>query len=54
MLQQEDDFVENFVNTLNIILNDQKRLYALSKNVQKIFPEDTVKKILDESLKIIS
>jgi len=53
LLQQEDNFVENFVNTLNIILNDQKRLYTLSKNVQKIFPEDTVKTIIDESLKIV-
>lgn len=54
LIQQNDLFVENFVNTLNIIFNDQKRLYTLSKNIQDVFPKDTIPKIMNMSMDIIN
>ena len=51
LLEQKEDFIENFVTIVNILLNDQKRMYMLSKNIQNIFPENTNHFILDDSLK---
>ena len=53
LIEQNDSFVENFVNTINIILNDQKRMYTLSKNIQKVFPRNPAKIIIDQSVKLI-
>ena len=51
ILEQTDDFIENFITIVNILLNDQKRIYTLSKNIQNIFPDDPVKLIVDDSLR---
>ena len=53
LLEQKDDFIENFITTINILLNDQKRLYALAKNIQTIFPKDTINIIVENSLDLI-
>jgi len=34
ILEENVEFIENFVNSMNILLNDQKRLYMLSRNIQ--------------------
>ena len=54
LIEQTDTFVEDFVNTINILLNNQKRMYTLSKNIQEIFPKDTIKTIIDRSTQIIN
>ena len=51
LLEEKEDFIENFVSIVNILLNDQKRMYMLSKNIQNIFPENANKFILEDSLK---
>ena len=53
LIEQSDAFVESFVNTINIVLNDQKRMYTLSKNIQKVFPKDTISIIVDQSIELI-
>jgi len=53
LLEQTDDFIENFITTINILLNDQKRLYALAKNIQTIFPKNTTEIIIKNSLNLI-
>jgi UDP-N-acetylglucosamine--N-acetylmuramyl-(pentapeptide) pyrophosphoryl-undecaprenol N-acetylglucosamine transferase len=53
MLEESDDFVENFVSIINILLNDSKKLYSLAKNIQNIFPEDTTDKIINDSINYI-
>ena len=53
LLEQKDDFIENFITTINILFNDQKRLYALAKNIQTIFPKDTINIIVENSLNLI-
>ena len=53
LLEQKDDFIENFITTINILLNDQKRLYALAKNIQIIFPKDAINIIVENSLGLI-
>jgi hypothetical protein len=47
------DFIENFVTIANILLNDQKRMYMLSKNIQNIFPSNAINIIMEDSLKLI-
>ena len=53
LIEQTDTFVENFVNTINILLNNQKRMYTLSKNIQGVFPRDATKIIIDQCIKFI-
>ena len=47
------EFIENFITTVNIILNDQKRMYVLSKNIQDIFPPNAINLMIEDSLKFI-
>ena len=53
LIEQGDSFVENFVNTINIVLNDQKRMYTLSKNIQDIFPIDAERIIIEKSIEFM-
>ena len=53
LIEQGDSFVENFVNTINIVLNDQKRMYTLSKNIQDIFPIDAERIIIEKSIELM-
>ena len=53
LLEEKDDFIENFITIVNILLNDQKRMYALSKNIQSIFPNDAENIILNHSMDYI-
>jgi UDP-N-acetylglucosamine--N-acetylmuramyl-(pentapeptide) pyrophosphoryl-undecaprenol N-acetylglucosamine transferase len=53
LLEEKIDFIENFITITNILLNDQKRMYMLSKNIQNIFPSNTIKIIVEDSLKLI-
>ena len=53
MLEESDDFVENFVSIINILLNDTKKIYSLAKNIQNIFPKDTTDKIVNDSINYI-
>ncbi len=39
-LRQSDDFVENFVTTVNLLLNNESRLYALGQNIKSVLPHD--------------
>ncbi|MBS83346.1 MAG: undecaprenyldiphospho-muramoylpentapeptide beta-N-acetylglucosaminyltransferase [Gammaproteobacteria bacterium] len=48
LIEQSDSFTEEFVNILNLLLNDRKRLYMLAKNIQDIFPQDPLKVVLKE------
>ena len=34
------DVVENFVTTLNLLLNNESRLYALGQNIKSVLPHD--------------
>ena len=49
-LKQSDDFIENLVTTLNFLLINDKRLYALAQNIKKVFPADPRKIIFNDSL----
>jgi len=53
LIEETDDFVEQFVSIINILLNNPKKIYSLAKNIQNIFPEDTIKEIMEDSLKLI-
>ena len=53
-LRQSDDFIENFVTTLNFMLTNDKRLYALAQNIKKVFPANSSELIFNDSLNIIS
>ena len=53
LLEEKIDFIENFITIMNILLNDQKRMYMLSKNIQNIFPLNTISIITEDSLKFI-
>ena len=53
LLEESDDFVENFVSIINILLNDTKKIYSLAKNIQNIFPKDTTDKIVNDSINYI-
>jgi superfamily I DNA and RNA helicase len=53
MLEESDDFVENFVSIINILLNDSKKIYSLAKNIQNIFPEDRTDNIVNDSINYI-
>ena len=53
LLEEKVEFIENFITTVNIILNDQKRMYVLSKNIQDIFPPNTINLMIEDSLKFI-
>ncbi len=53
LLEEKVEFIENFINTINILLNDHKRLYMLSKNIQGIFPMNTINIMTEDSLKFI-
>ena len=39
-LKQSDEFIENFVTTINLLLNNESRLYALAQNIKTIFPQN--------------
>ena len=53
LIEESDDFVEKFVSIINILLNNPKKIYSLSKNIQNIFPKNTINKIIEDSLKVI-
>ena len=53
LLEEKINFIENFVTITNILLNDQKRMYMLSKNIQNIFPLNAISIIMKDSLKLI-
>jgi superfamily I DNA and RNA helicase len=53
LLEEKIDFIENFITITNILLNDQKRMYMLSKNIQNIFPLNTINIMMEDSLKLI-
>ena len=53
MLEESEEFVENFVSIINILLNDSKKIYSLAKNIQNIFPKDTIDKIINDSMNYI-
>ena len=53
LLEEKVDFIENFITITNILLNDQKRMYMLSKNIQNIFPLNTINIMMEDSLKLI-
>ncbi|MBH44449.1 MAG: undecaprenyldiphospho-muramoylpentapeptide beta-N-acetylglucosaminyltransferase [Gammaproteobacteria bacterium] len=52
LIEQSDSFIEEFVNILNLLLNDRKRLYMLSKNIQDIFPKHPIN-IITKELEIL-
>ncbi|MED5430209.1 MAG: undecaprenyldiphospho-muramoylpentapeptide beta-N-acetylglucosaminyltransferase [Pseudomonadota bacterium] len=54
LLEQTETFVEDFVNTINILLNNQKRMYTLSKNIQEVFPKKSLETILNTSINTIN
>ena len=54
LVKQQETFTEDLVNIINILLNDQRRMYILSKNIQDIFPNDTINIILKETEKILN
>ena len=37
-LRQDDHFIENFVTTINLLLNSESRLYALAQNIKTVLP----------------
>ena len=52
-LRQNDNFVENFVTTINLLLNNESRLYALAQNIKTVLPHDgneTIMKINSQYL----
>mgnify|MGYP001221779770 CR=1 FL=1 len=53
LMTESDDFVENFVSIINILLNNPKKIYSLAKNIQGIFPEKTIDVIVNDSLRLI-
>ena len=53
LLEEKVEFIENFITSVNILLNDQKRMYTLSKNIQEIFPSDSINIITNDTLKLI-
>ena len=48
-----------YTNHLNLafnkgtLLNDSKKIYSLAKNIQNIFPKDTIDKIINDSINYI-
>ena len=53
LLEESDDFVENYVSIINILLNDSKKIYSLAKNIQNVFPKDTMNNIINDSIRFI-
>lgn len=53
LMNESDDFVERFVSTINILLNNPKKIYSLAKNIQDVFPEKTIDIIVKNSLELI-
>ena len=53
LVEESDDFVEQFVSIINILLNNPKKIYSLAKNIQNIFPKNTISQIIEDSVKII-
>ncbi len=39
-LRQDDHFVENFVTTVNLLLNNESRLHALAQNIKSVLPHN--------------
>ncbi len=37
-LNQDDNFIENFVTTINLLLNNESRLHALAQNIMTVLP----------------
>lgn len=37
-LSQDDNFIENFVTTINLLLNNESRLHALAQNIMTVLP----------------
>ena len=52
-MNESDDFVEIFVSTINILLNNPKKIFSLAKNIQGVFPEKTIDIIVNNSLELI-
>jgi len=47
-LRQNDNFVEDFVTTVNLLLNNESRLYTLAQNIKTVLPHhgnETIMKI---------
>ena len=53
LMCESDDFVENFISIINILLNNPKKIYSLAKNIQGVFPEKTIDVIVNDSLRLI-
>ena len=53
LIEESDEFVENFVSIINILLNNPKKIYSLAKNIQDVFPKNTIDSIVNDSLDII-
>ena len=39
LIEESDEFVENFCFIINIFLNNPKKIYSLAKNIQNVFPK---------------
>lgn len=37
-LKQDDNFIENFVTTINLLLNNESRLHSLAQNIKTVLP----------------
>ena len=53
LIEESDEFDENFVSIINILLNNPKKIYSLAKNIQNVFPKNTIDSIVNDSLDII-
>ena len=53
VVNESDDFIENFVSIINILLNNPKKIYSLAKNIQNIFPDKTTESIINDSINFI-
>ncbi len=53
LIEESDEFVEKFVSIINILLNNPKKIYSLAKNIQNVFPKNTIDSIVNDSLGII-